>query len=50
MYNMGNKDMYCHVWNDTRACRGACEIASCVLEFMKTMSELGKKSFVFLLR
>ena len=47
LYNMGTKDGYCHVWNETMACQSASEIASCVLHFIKTMSESGKKSFVF---
>ena len=44
---MGTSDGYCYVWNEATACRGSSEIASCVLHFLKPMSESGKKSFVF---
>ena len=47
LYNMGTKDGYCYVWNKTMACRGASEIASCVLHFIKTMSESGKNLLYF---
>ena len=45
MYNFGSNDGYCFIWNESIACKGACEIASCVYSFIKTMSESGKKIF-----
>ena len=34
---MGQGDAYCYVWNEADASRGACEIASCVFSFLKTL-------------
>ena len=37
VYSMGQGDAYCYVWNEADASRGACEIASCVFSFLRTL-------------
>ena len=37
VYSMGQGNAYCYLWNETDASRGACEIASCVFIFFKTL-------------
>lgn len=47
MYNLGTSDGHCYIWHESIAGRGACEIASCVFDFMKDMCKLGKRKFIF---
>ncbi|XP_052218286.1 uncharacterized protein LOC127835889 isoform X3 [Dreissena polymorpha] len=47
LYDMGNSNGYCYVWNETIAKRGGCEIASCVKLFIEQKSSEGVKDFVF---
>ena len=37
VYSMGQGKAYCYLWNETEASRGACEIASCIFSFFKTL-------------
>ena len=37
----------CYVWNESISGRGACEISSCVFDFLVAKSKEGKKKFVF---
>jgi len=47
VYSLGSGDVYCYLWNETQAKRGANEIASCLLKFLKKQVKAGYKSFVF---
>ena len=47
VFDLGQKQGYSFLWNETIAGRGACEIASCVFHFIKYMSSKGKKKFIF---
>ena len=47
LYNIGTKDGYCYVWNETITCPGASIIDSCVLHFIKTISESEKNLLYF---
>ena len=44
VYSMGQGNAYCYLWNETDASRGACEIASCVFSFFKTLFKENIKS------
>ena len=47
VYNFGSSEAYCYVWNESVSGRGACEISSCVYNFIDEMERQGKKKFVF---
>ena len=47
LYDLGTKDGFCFVWNETISNRGACEISSCVYHFIKKKVSEGKKQFIF---
>ena len=47
IYNMAKKSGYCYVWNESISSRGACEIASCVYDFIYLHSSQGKNDFSF---
>jgi len=44
---MASKDGFAYVWNESIASRGACEIASCVIDFIEQNASEGKKEFGF---
>ena len=35
-YSLGDSEGNCYMWDETLASRGACEIASCIMMFLKT--------------
>lgn len=47
IYDMGTTEGYCFVWNEAVSSRGACEIVTCVFNFIEKMTKKGKKKFVF---
>ncbi|XP_052215260.1 uncharacterized protein LOC127833824 isoform X1 [Dreissena polymorpha] len=47
IYDLCTKDGYCYIWNEVISGRGACEIASCVLDFIKAKRKKGIKHFIF---
>ncbi|XP_053396810.1 uncharacterized protein LOC128556283 [Mercenaria mercenaria] len=47
IYNLGTSDANCYVWNESIASRGACEISSCVYDFLKYSRSRGKQKFIF---
>ena len=49
IYNLGTTNDNCYIWNETISGLGACEIASCVYDFLQEMSKKGQKKFVFYL-
>uniref|UniRef100_A0A6P7G6N3 Uncharacterized protein LOC114334635 n=1 Tax=Diabrotica virgifera virgifera TaxID=50390 RepID=A0A6P7G6N3_DIAVI len=38
VYDAANKQGYCYMWPESLACRGACEIGSCILSFIDEMT------------
>lgn len=46
VYDMGNHEGYCYVWNEEIAKRGPNEISSCVLHFLKIQKEKGVKKVI----
>lgn len=47
VYDLGNNNGHCYVWNESVARRGPNEISSCLLDFIKTEIENGVKKIVF---
>lgn len=47
VYDLGSSQGVCYIWNETIARRGASDISSCIFDFIKTMSDQGKKKFIF---
>ncbi|XP_028136093.2 uncharacterized protein LOC126892938 [Diabrotica virgifera virgifera] len=47
VYDAANKQGYCYMWPESLACRGACEIGSCILSFIDEMVRNGIKEFSF---
>jgi hypothetical protein len=47
IYDLGSSDGFCYLWNESIGKRGACEISSCVHEFLQSKARLGIKNFVF---
>ena len=47
VYNMGTGNGYSYIWHESIASRGGNEIASCVFDYIKSMSQKGKKDFIF---
>ena len=47
IYNLGTTNANCYIWNESISGHGACEIASCVYDFLREMSKKGQKKFVF---
>ena len=39
LYYLGTSDRYSYIWNEATAGRGACEIASCVYNYIEYMSQ-----------
>jgi len=46
VYDMASKDEFAYVWNESIARRGACEIVSCVMDFIEQKA-LVRKSLCF---
>ncbi|CAG9823943.1 unnamed protein product [Phaedon cochleariae] len=40
IYNLGNQNVMCYLWDETKGKRGANEIASCVYDFIMSHSEI----------
>jgi hypothetical protein len=47
IFDMGNKKGVCYMWDETVAKRGANEVSSCLLDFIKANVERGYKDFRF---
>ena len=47
IYDLGSRNGHCFVWNESVASRGACEVASCVWDFIALKVSEGKKGFIF---
>jgi hypothetical protein len=47
IYDLGTKDGYSYLWNESIASRGACEIASCIFDFICVKASAGVKKLVF---
>ena len=46
-YDLGTGQVNCYLWNESMSGRGACEISSCIFDFIQKMANKGKKRFVF---
>lgn len=47
IYDFGTKDGFCYIWNGAIGDRGACEIATCVYDFLGEKPKRGKKGLYF---
>jgi len=47
VYDIGKKLGYCYMWNESEAKRGSNEIGTCLMKFLKYMTDKGVKEFCF---
>lgn len=47
VYDIGNKQGYCYMWDESEGKTGSNEIGTCLLKFIKSMNEKGYKEFSF---
>lgn len=47
IFNMGLKEGFCYIWNETTAKRGANEISSCLWKFIQRMCANGTQEIIF---
>lgn len=41
IYSLGDKQVVCHVWDETRCKRGSCEIATCLMKNTLSVCKMG---------
>lgn len=46
MYDIGKKQGHCFIWHQSEAERGATEIATCLLKFIRAAHETGIKTII----
>lgn len=47
VYDMGKKNVVCYMWDETVAKRGANEVSSCLIYFIKINADKGVTEFIF---
>lgn len=47
IYDIGNKQGYCYMWDESEGKRGSNDIGTCLLKFIESMKEKGYKEFSF---
>lgn len=47
IYDIGNKEGYCYMWNETEGNRGSNEIGTCLLKFIELLKNRGVEEFTF---
>lgn len=47
VFDMANKAGFCYMWTECTGKRGANEVSSCLMMFMKNLIDKGTKEFLF---